>query len=147
VLGGLLRPGGSLSLAEVVPAESQRLSELLGGAAAEEAAILAKAEGAVYDAPDDARVGWKAADLGTWAAEAGLEVVSCEGVDVVQERRVAEADIDRWLGPDAPYGRALAGVGKSGAAARRALLAEVAGKTVRWRRHIALLLARAPRGK
>jgi putative ATPase len=146
-LRGLLRPGGSLSIAEVVPGESQRLSELIADSEPQLLAALERAEAGVYGRGGDSRTGWATADLRGWAEAAGFAVAACEGLDVWQERRLGEADIGRWLDAGAPYGRALAAAGSATVdAVSRALRGAATGGTVRWRRRIAFLTATAPGG-
>ena len=143
-LRALMRAGGELALAEVVPRESQRLSELADQEEPALAEALRRAEAAVYDASPDPRVGWRAQDPAAWAAEAGLSVEACEGVDTWGERRLSAADLDRWLAPDAPYARALTAQEPERAGQiMRSVHAALAGKTVRWRRRTCFLRARA----
>jgi putative ATPase len=144
-LRSLARAGGSLGLAEVVPSESQRLSELAQATDPGLAEVLRRAEAVVYERARDPRVVWKTQDLAALAAEAGFAVGSCEGVDVRQERRLSAADLDRWLQGDAPYARAVR-VDDGAAAADRLLAIRtcLAGRTVSWRRRICFLRASVP---
>jgi putative ATPase len=65
LLASLLRPGGAISLAEVVPCEAQRLYKLIDTSSLgdETAQALREAEEAIYANPDDAMVNWDADEL------------------------------------------------------------------------------------
>lgn len=104
-LCGLLRKGGTLSLAELLPRHSQRLCALLSvpTTQAENALLghLQKCEEALYANPEDARVNWDAEDLAHAMEEAGLESVGFETKTITQNRRVLPAQISRWFGENA----------------------------------------------
>ena len=143
LLRDLLRSGGRLRLAETVPSECQRLSELLKEAYPAAARTMENAEGEVYRASGNPLLGFGSADLSTWAASAGLSVEGCDPVDVYLERRIGTPDIERWLAPGSRFARALENT--SGGAleeTRAALVSVTAGITTRWRRRVALLRAR-----
>jgi putative ATPase len=95
-----LRPGGRLSLAEVIPRHAQRLSMLvdlteLGSALV---ARLRAAEETMYQTPTDALVNWDVPDLEAALVAVGFTLVSALQCDTqVEERRITAAHLERWL--------------------------------------------------
>ncbi len=101
-LCGLLRKGGMISLAELLPRHSQRLSALLSvPATSVENQLLGRVkscEEALYANSQDSRVNWDAEDLSRAMEEAGLEHVGTETKTFTQNRRILPAQIARWFG-------------------------------------------------
>ncbi len=99
VLAGLLAAGGTLSLAEPLPRETQRLYALVDLARLD-AALAAKvtaAEEAIYTDPADPLVNWTAADLAALLEAAGLADVRVEPVETLADARIGPALLDRWF--------------------------------------------------
>jgi putative ATPase len=95
-----LRPGGRLSLAEVIPRHAQRLSGLVDLTALDSdlVARLRAAEEMMYQAPTDPLVNWDVPDLEAALVAAGFTLVSPLQYDVqVEERRISAAHLERWL--------------------------------------------------
>ena len=97
----LLRPNGSICLAEPVSRHTQRLYALvdlveLGAALAEK---VREAEEAIYADPNDPLVNWAEEDLRDAFLAANLTEVIVEGVETVAEARISPALLDRWFCP------------------------------------------------
>jgi putative ATPase len=95
-----LRPGGRLSLAEVVPRQAQRLSALvdLTELGSDLVARLQAAEAAIYQTPDDPMVNWDVPDLEAALLAAGFVLLSPCWYDMQEEeRRITAAHLERWL--------------------------------------------------
>ena len=99
LLAKLLRPGGCLSLAEVLPRRAQRLTALLDldVLGTELAARVRSAEDAIYTDPADPMVNWDAEDLAEFGRAAGLESVQVESHQETAERRITPAELERWF--------------------------------------------------
>ena len=98
-LSGLLQSGGQISLAEVVPSEGMRLSDLLDLHAQSEAfrKRLAEAEEKIYRDPGNPLVNWTAEDLCGIAENAGFKVVNRETRQFAARRTIRSEDIKRWF--------------------------------------------------
>jgi len=142
VLAGLLAAGGTLSLAEPLPRETQRLYALVDLARLD-AALAAKvraAEEAIYADPADPLVMWTAADLAALLAAAGLADVQVEPVETVADARIGPALLDRWFAP-MPTGERPSYVQRLAAAldadeiaaVERLYRGSLTGATVAWR--------------
>jgi putative ATPase len=95
-----LRPGGRLSLAEVVPRHAQRLSGLVDLTALDSdlVARLRAAEEMMYQTPTDPLVNWDVPDLEAALRAVGFTLVSALQYDTqVEERRITAAHLERWL--------------------------------------------------
>src|SRR4030095_11172475 len=95
-----LRPGGRLSLAEVIPRHAQRLSMLvdLTELDSDLVARLRAAEESMYQTPTDALVNWDVPDLEVALVAVGFTLVSALQCDTqVEERRITAAHLERWL--------------------------------------------------
>ena len=103
LLSALLRPGGTLSLAEPTPRYTQRLYALvdLTPLGALLAGKVRDAEEAIYADPDDPLVNWAEDDLAAAFQEAKLTAVMIEPVETTAEARIAPALLDRWFTPAA----------------------------------------------
>lgn len=97
-IAALLNPGGTLSLAEVVPRHTQRLYKLVevGLLGEELAGRLQAAEESIYTDPGDPMVNWDEADLMAAGRAAGL-FVEGEVEREEAERRISPVDLDRWF--------------------------------------------------
>ncbi len=102
LLSELLREGGRISLAEVVPRHTQRLHALVDLSALGEslAQRVVAAEEAIYANPDDPMVNWDVADL-----QRAFEAAGCAGVTVEVETPAADVHLTpallaRWFEPD-----------------------------------------------
>jgi putative ATPase len=102
----LLADGGILALAEVLPREGARLSELpqLQELPEHLRSLLAEGERELYEASPHPLLSFGEEELRNSALEAGLTVRTCSRRDFREERRIRPEDIERWLaaGVDAP---------------------------------------------
>jgi putative ATPase len=100
-LSARLRPGGRLCLAQIVPRHGQRLYELIDWSAVpdELAHKVKEAEEALYTDPADPLVNWDVADLVALLAAAGFSDVETQVERQVEQRRVTDSQLERWLGP------------------------------------------------
>ncbi len=151
-LASLLRPGGTVSLAEPVPRHTQRLYALVD--LAELGNVLAdkvrEAEEAIYTAPDDPLVAWTEEDLRGALLEANLTGVIIENIETIAEARIGPALLDRWFSPAAAgerpsYAQRLAFLLKPDdiAAVEALYRRKLTGATVPWRSVTAYAVARA----
>lgn len=95
-----LRPGGRLSLAEVVPRRAQRLSALVDVSAlgSDLASRLQAGEAAIYQAADDPLVNWDLPDLQAALQAAGLTLSATLAYETQEEeRRITGAHLARWF--------------------------------------------------
>jgi putative ATPase len=138
-VASILRPGGKLAIAELLPARGQRLSGLLDLGSIREAARerLDRAEGEIYAGPAEDRIAEA-------ATRAGLEVTSSKVEEVSRPRRVRPGDVERWF--DGPYGAALARhlTPEELGAVRVLCRSQLAGKEVPWRSAMLFLVAEKP---
>jgi putative ATPase len=109
VMAGLLRSGGVISLAEIIPRHTQRLYRLVDLAPLGEdlARRVVEAEEAIYGDPADPMVNWDAGDLPAAFTAAGLAAVHVEMVHQATEVRITPAHLARWFtapGTDAGQG-------------------------------------------
>jgi len=144
----VLRPGGTIALAETVPARGQRLSELIDRSAFEPAFAdrLRQAEDDAYRSPGDALTGWDERSLAEDAAAAGLAVSEADLESVTGLRLVRDEDLERWF--SGAWGRALARTLSPVEVdeLRRACRAELAGREVPWRTATLFLTAERTTG-
>ena len=98
-LSAVLRPGGQISLAEVVPSEGIRLSGLLDLGSEDESfrRKLAKAEEGIYGDPGNPLVNWSAENLCGIVKNAGFKVVNREARRFADRRTIRTEDIERWF--------------------------------------------------
>jgi putative ATPase len=144
---GLLAPGGTISVAEIVPRMAQRLSDLVdfsgarGGVALREK--LAAAEETVYSDPSNPLVGWGPDELAAAATGSGARAARVEVERYTEERHISARDLDAWLSPESAYGRALAEALTQSelASLRRLLERHVENRDVRWMSSMAFLAA------
>jgi putative ATPase len=98
-LAGVLKPDGLVSLAEVVPSQGMRLSELLD--LESETAVyrkrLAEAEENIYADPGNPLVNWTAEDFTGLLHQAGFEVLKSECRRFADRRLIRNEDIERWF--------------------------------------------------
>ena len=95
----LLKSGGRLVLAEIVPRHTQRLSRLvdlssLGDAPAER---VAAAEEMIYADSTDPMVNWDAADLSALLKNAGFANVEVKLDTLTSDRHIGAGQIRRWF--------------------------------------------------
>ncbi len=100
-VASLLRPGGRLCLAQVLPRDGQRLYQLLDwqGRPAELAEAVRGAEEATYADAADPLVNWDGAGLAADLEAAGLQDVDLQADQQTEQRRISAADLARWF-PD-----------------------------------------------
>jgi putative ATPase len=95
-----LRPGGRLSLAEVVPRQAQRLSMLVDLTALDSdlVARLRTAEAMMYQTPSDPLVNWDIPDLEAALVAVGFTLLAALQYDTqIEERRITAAHLERWF--------------------------------------------------
>jgi putative ATPase len=147
-LRDLLAPTGVLSLAERVPAATQRIHRLVDAAklGPDLTARWAAAEEAIYARTDDPLTNWRAPDLLLAAQAAGLEA-ELQTEDDVTEMQITPALIDRWFTPAAEGKRSYADhlavqLTQAEIAAIRALCeVQLRGQTAAWSGMTAYLTA------
>lgn len=147
-----LRPGGTLSLAEVLPRQTQRLYELAESAHVDPALLRAwaEAEEAIYAQPDDAMVNWDAAVLRAGCEAAGLTVLSLETVRQPRDLLVTQEQVARWFGAGSPNRPSYAehlrrSLSAEQVDAVRGLLeGQLVGQVVAWHSSVAYLVAKEP---
>jgi putative ATPase len=98
-LAAVLRPGALISLAEIVPSQGTRLSDLLDLQSENEEFRykLGQAEDAIYSNPNNSLVNWNAEDFCSLVESAGFRVLSGESRRLADNRTVRTEDIERWL--------------------------------------------------
>ena len=149
MLGSLLRSGGTLTLADVIPQHTQRLYRLVALERLEPAIAEAvrQAEEEIYADALDPMVNWDADDLAAALTEAGLASVQAETVEQMAEVQVTPALLARWFEPaagDRPsYGQRLAGrlAGEQVALVRSLFERTLPGQTVLWASTVAYVTA------
>jgi putative ATPase len=153
LVGGCLKPGGILSLAETVVRQAQRLYELVDLSTLGEDLIqrVREAEEQIYAAPDLPLVNWLPADL-----QGALETVGFEDARIGEQ--VQEADvlvspdtIGHWFATEGTSERPsyaqhlLCTITDEELVRVRALYEQqLGGQTVRWRTQIAFVVGRKP---
>jgi putative ATPase len=97
----VLRSGGQISLAEVVPSMGMRLSELLKLESEDEAfrRKLAKAEEMIYTDPANPLVNWSAEDFCGLVEDAGFKILNRDTQRFTDSRTIRSEDIERWFAP------------------------------------------------
>jgi putative ATPase len=146
LLAGLLAPGGRVSLAEVLPARSTRLSALLdlSGEPPEFGQRLREAEEGVYRDPGDPLTAWDIEDYTRTAGEVGLAAAVTSLEAHTGPRRIRAEDLDRWLGERSNYGSRLGLPAELLKRLRVLAHAQLAGKEFSWTTAILFLNAMRP---
>lgn len=98
-LAAVLRPGALLSLAEIVPSQGTRLSDLLDlqSESEEFRHKLGQAENEIYTNPNNPLVNWNAEDFCSLVESAGFRVLRNESRRLADNRTIRTEDIERWL--------------------------------------------------
>jgi putative ATPase len=152
-VAAVLRPGGRLALAEVVPRRGQRLYRLadLAPLGSDLAARLGAAEEAVYADASAPQLAWDAADLSVALEAAGFQRVRVELVEETAEQRIDAAHLARWFGPERAGGRpsyaqrlAETLAPEEVEAVRRLFYEQLKDKTVPWTSTVAYVAAVRP---
>ncbi|MBW4693886.1 MAG: AAA family ATPase [Lyngbya sp. HA4199-MV5] len=96
-----LQPTGSITLAEGIPRQAQRLSQLLDPTwlTTKLYKKLVQAEEAIYAQPDDPMVNWDASDLQTMFEGVGFKV-ELQVEPLSTDTLITAALIDRWFATD-----------------------------------------------
>jgi len=144
LLLALLAPGGTVSLAQVVPALGQRLSALAGPDEPALARKLADAEERAYSDASSPLVSWRETDLAEAFRSAGANEAEVQLERFPDSRRITDRELEAWLAPDSAYGRALA-AGLTAAEldrVRSAFRSQLFGKATAWTSPVAFLIAR-----
>ena len=92
VIKELLKPGGKISLAEIIPALGTRLTELVNIDSIEAGVVkrIKEAENRIYGNPDDE-------DILKACRAAGLKVISSQVRKYAVKRLIRPEDIERWF--------------------------------------------------
>jgi hypothetical protein len=100
-LASVMKSGGQISLAEVVPSEGMRLSELLDLQSETEAfrKKLSKAEESIYRDPKNPLVNWSVEDFCGIVETAGFSILNRDTRRFADSRTIRPADIERWFAP------------------------------------------------
>lgn len=100
LLAAWLRPGGRLSLAQVIPRRSQRIYALLPLERLDEnlRERIIQAEEAIYEHPDDPMVNWDTLELEKALVAAGLAEVQVEIEEQASEVPITPRLMERWFG-------------------------------------------------
>ena len=108
----LLKEGGRISLAEILPAQSMKLSEVAGIDQLEKnlKKNLLAAEEQIYSNPANHLVNWNERDIVSACEAAGFQKNTCNKKIFQEKRLIKKEDILRWFEPSsdsAGYGRIL----------------------------------------
>ena len=100
-LSAVLRTGGRISLAEVVPSKGMSLSELLDLHSESEAfrKNLHRAEESIYTDPNNPLVNWSVEEFCGIVENAGFNVLKRETQRFADRRTIRSEDIERWFAP------------------------------------------------
>ncbi|MEE8590834.1 MAG: AAA family ATPase [Spirochaetia bacterium] len=100
-LAAVLRPGALLSLAEIVPSQGMRLSDLLDlqSESEEFRHKLGQAENEIYTDPENPLLNWNPEDFCSLVESAGFRVLRSESRRMADNRTIRTEDIERWLVP------------------------------------------------
>jgi putative ATPase len=109
-LSGVMRQGGRISLAEVVPSMGMRLSQLLKleGESAAFRRKVAKSEERIYKDPDNPLVNWSVEDFCGMVEDAGFGILERHTRRFTERRTVRAEDIERWFSSQSGSYAALA---------------------------------------
>jgi putative ATPase len=115
----LAGPDGKIVLAETLPSESTRLSELVEGTissdfeTAKYIKLLQDAETVIYHSHINPMTNWNDKNLMEWIKSAGFCDISSKKKVYKEQRRITEKDITNWFNPTGSsfgYGSALVGI-------------------------------------
>jgi len=107
-LSGLIVPQGSLSLSEIIPRGSTRLSSLLGSSFPPSfLKAMEQAESALFDDPSRPITGWTEEILEKEVEEGGFQILKKEIIPHVETVRLTTNDIQAWIAPRSAYGQEL----------------------------------------
>ncbi|HXV42518.1 MAG TPA: AAA family ATPase [Anaerolineae bacterium] len=100
IIAALLKPGGRLALAEIVPRRAPRLHQLVDLASLpdELVARLIAAEEAIYANPADPMVNWDTPDLEAMLPRAGLAHFEIAVETLPSELYIGPEQLQRWFG-------------------------------------------------
>jgi putative ATPase len=103
----VLKLGGRLILAEIVPRHTQRLYQLvdLAGLPAELAGRVRAAEESIYTNPADPMINWDSQDLKAIFAAAGLTKVETSVEILKSDLSIGAEQLERWFALDEGAGR------------------------------------------
>jgi putative ATPase len=103
-LAHLLQPGGSISLAEAMPAYSTRLSTLIRDELEREGLRekIEEAEKTLYEDQSSALTGWDSAGLQQAFSQSGFTDIRLEEKQYQEQRFISEEALNEWLGRGGP---------------------------------------------
>ena len=152
-LARLMRPGGTISMAETIGRRSQRLYLLVDRArlGSELAEKLRAAEESIYEDQDDPWVNWDEVALAAMLETAGFRDVNVEASETAADTRIQPGTLDRWFGP-APSGErasyrqrlSQALTAEELAAVESLYRGQLTGQTVPWHSVTVFVVARRP---
>jgi putative ATPase len=90
-----LADGGILSIAETVPSEGSRLSELIDSDSPAKQLLL-EAEASIYGKEGSSLANWKTKDLKQAFEDSGWSI-ECQVLDLYENRFITQEDIKRWV--------------------------------------------------
>ncbi|MBD2074462.1 AAA family ATPase [Phormidium sp. FACHB-592] len=145
-LANWLQPNGTVTLAESIPHQAQRLYQLLdpGWLSDKLYQKLVKAEEAIYTQPDDSMVNWDAPDLQAMFETAGFTVV-LQVEPLSTEMLITAALVDRWFAANSiqpSYATHLSHhLSQAELTKVRSAFTRLVNQTVKWRSTIAFVQA------
>ncbi len=128
---------GVLRFAEGVPSEGSRLSDFCPSGLRN---ILMQAETIIYGGEGNPLSNWKSADLVGAFARSGL-TAKLEQQDLFENRFITKADIKRWLGTSYRWAWEGLSVEVDLSGIEEELIPLLAGRSIRWKHHLAYVEA------
>ncbi|HEY9654531.1 MAG TPA: AAA family ATPase, partial [Crinalium sp.] len=145
-LSNWLQPNGTVTLAESIPYQAQRLYQLLNPAWLSDKLYqkLVKAEEAIYTQPDDPMVNWDAPDLQVMFEAAGF-IVALQVEPLSTEMLITAALVDRWFAANSVQSTYVTHLSHHLSQAEltkvRSAFTRLVNQTVKWRSTIAFVQA------
>ena len=138
--------GTELTLAQRIPRDGQRLSELVTIPDQALRDGLAGAEEKLFGDPDKPMLSWSEDTITSAASGTGWTWQSTETVDVADHRTITASQLDHWLSPDRENSLGSVIVRDAGEEVRtqiaELLAHDLAGRTVAWRLRFLVATAR-----
>jgi putative ATPase len=143
---GLMVPGSFISLAETVPRHAQRLSGLLTGTEDNLVDAFRSAEERVYTGGLPGMTDWDEDDILKEMADAGFKDPRLQLEHFTESRVITDKDLTSWFDPSHANGPSYGSIvrecmGEESASEIKALLANLSGRPIDWRRTVAFVTA------